>query len=92
MQQYEEFISAKSKMSESHGFDIDTGMLNKHLFDFQRDIVKWALAKGKAAIFADCGLGKTLMQLSWAISISSLYGFTTHEIQGRCYRNERLSW
>ncbi len=69
MQQYEEFISAKSKMSESHGFDIDTGMLNKHLFDFQRDIVKWALAKGKAAIFADCGLGKTLMQLSWAYEI-----------------------
>ena len=69
MQQYEEFISAKSKMSESHGFDIATGMLNKHLFDFQRDIVKWALAKGKAAIFADCGLGKTLMQLSWAHEI-----------------------
>ena len=66
---YNAFINSKSKMSESHGFDIDTGMLNKHLFDFQRDIVKWALAKGKAAIFADCGLGKTLMQLSWAYEI-----------------------
>lgn len=66
---YNDFINSKSKMSESHGFDIDTGMLNKHLFDFQRDIVKWALAKGKAAIFADCGLGKTLMQLSWAYEI-----------------------
>lgn len=66
---YNAFINSKSKMSESHGFDIDTSILNKHLFDFQRDIVKWALAKGKAAIFADCGLGKTLMQLSWAYEI-----------------------
>ena len=45
---YNSFIKSKSKMSESHGFDIDTSMLNKHLFDFQRDIVKWALAKGKS--------------------------------------------
>lgn len=36
------------------------------LFDFQSDIVKWALRRGRAAIFADCGLGKTAMQLSWA--------------------------
>lgn len=36
------------------------------LFDFQRDIVRWSLKKGRAAIFADCGLGKTLMQLEWA--------------------------
>ena len=36
------------------------------LFDFQRDIVKWALRRGRAAIFADCGMGKTPMQLSWA--------------------------
>jgi superfamily II DNA or RNA helicase len=36
------------------------------LFPFQRDIVKWALRRGRAALFADCGLGKTPMQLSWA--------------------------
>ena len=36
------------------------------LFDFQRDIVRWALRRGRAAIFADCGLGKTPMQLEWA--------------------------
>jgi superfamily II DNA or RNA helicase len=36
------------------------------LYDFQKDIVRWALAKGRAAIFADCGLGKTPMQLEWA--------------------------
>jgi len=36
------------------------------LFDFQRDIVNWALRRGRAAIFADCGMGKTPMQLEWA--------------------------
>ncbi|BDU72357.1 DEAD/DEAH box helicase [Mesoterricola silvestris] len=39
------------------------------LFPFQRDIVKWALRRGRAAIFADCGLGKTPMQLAWADQI-----------------------
>ncbi len=40
--------------------------LSKNLFGFQRDIVAWALRLGRAAIFADCGMGKTLMQLEWA--------------------------
>jgi len=40
--------------------------LNPLLFDFQRDIVGWALRRGRAAIFADCGMGKTAMQLEWA--------------------------
>ena len=40
------------------------------LFDFQRDLVEWALRKGRAAIFADCGLGKTPMQLVWAENIA----------------------
>lgn len=62
--QYSEFIKSKTRLFESHGIDVDT--LHADLFDFQRDIVRWALAKGRAAIFADCGLGKTLMQLVWA--------------------------
>ena len=66
---YNEFIAAKAKPSESHGFTVSANALNPNLFDFQRDIVKWALAKGRAAIFADCGLGKTLMQLSWAYEV-----------------------
>lgn len=36
------------------------------MFPFQHDIVKWACALGKCAVFADCGLGKTMMQLQWA--------------------------
>ena len=36
------------------------------MFLFQRDITRWALAKGRAAVFAGTGLGKTVMQLEWA--------------------------
>ena len=67
---YKTFIDSKSRITESHGFEISAENLHPNLFDFQRDIVRWALAKGRAAIFADCGLGKTLMQLSWAYEVS----------------------
>lgn len=43
---------------------------NPRLFQWQSDIVRWALMKGRAAIFADCGLGKTAMQLQWAEQVS----------------------
>ena len=62
--QYQEFIENKKITTVSTGFKPDT--LNEMLFDFQRDITKWACKKGKAAIWADCGLGKTPMQLEWA--------------------------
>ena len=61
---YQEFLDSKTKAAPSCGFD--PGDLNPMLFDFQRDIVRWACKKGRAAIFADCGLGKTPMQLEWA--------------------------
>ena len=54
---------------ESSGFNIDKSELNPMLYEFQKDIVRWALKKGKACIFADCGLGKTPMQLSWAYHV-----------------------
>lgn len=63
---YESFILSKAQPAECHGFEVSAQHLPAVLFDFQRDIVRWALAKGRAAIFADCGLGKTLMQLAWA--------------------------
>lgn len=63
---YTDFIYEKSTNIENTGFDINKDELNTKLYDFQKDIVKWALKKGKAAIFADCGLGKTFMQLEWA--------------------------
>jgi len=69
---YEEFILSKIKSVSHSGFDTDD--LNPNLFDFQRFIVKRALNAGKYAIFADCGLGKTLIQLSWAEAVASHTG------------------
>ena len=66
---YKEFLQNKRFVLESSGFDIDKSELNPMLYEFQKDIVRWALKKGKACIFADCGLGKTPMQLSWAYQV-----------------------
>ncbi len=64
---YEEFIVHKTTASiHSDSIRVEADDLNPMLYKFQRDIVRWALAKGRAAIFADCGLGKTPMQLEWS--------------------------
>ncbi len=67
--EYLDFLKSKRFVLESSGFDIDKSELNPMLYRFQKDIVRWALKKGKACIFADCGLGKTPMQLSWAYQV-----------------------
>ena len=67
---YEDFLKTKEKTFISSGFDVKESQLNNHLFDFQKHIVKIALRKGRFAVFADCGLGKTLMQLSWAEQVA----------------------
>lgn len=64
---YQEFLQQKQKTHIESGFEVD--QLNSNLFDFQKFIVKRALKAGKYAIFADCGLGKTLMQLEWAYQV-----------------------
>jgi len=69
MNTYDEFIEQKRIVVPPSGFDVDVDSLNAMLFPFQKDIVRWALARGKAAIFADCGLGKTPMQLEWAYQV-----------------------
>ncbi len=71
---YRDFISTKAIVQESAGITVDKETLNPMLYDFQKDIVRWALAKGKAAIFADCGLGKTPMQLEWARRVHEATG------------------
>lgn len=65
-----EFLNNKKFILDSSGFDVDKCTLNAKLFDYEKDIVRWALAKGRAAIFADCGLGKTAMQLEWARQVA----------------------
>ena len=69
---YSDFLEAKLKLKSSAGIEVEK--LNKHLFDFQKFIVKKALSAGKYAIFADCGLGKTLMQLEWANQVNKFTG------------------
>lgn len=62
---YDEFIESKRLKDTPTGLaKIPT--LNPSLFPFQQDIVRWALRRGRACIFADCGMGKTPMQLEWA--------------------------
>ena len=65
MSAYNEFLRSKAVVDLPSGLEI-TGDLNPSLFEFQRDLTRWALRRGRAAIFADCGMGKTPMQLVWA--------------------------
>lgn len=71
---YSSFIESKSFVNYEHGFDCDDSLLPPALFPFQQAIVKWALKKGRAAIFADTGLGKTAMQLAWANAVHQFTG------------------
>jgi len=68
MNNYNDFIKTKSFASKPAGFDPD--LSDYPLFNYQVDITRWACVRGKAAIFADTGLGKTLMQLSWADQVA----------------------
>ena len=69
---YDAFIASKNKIAQASGFEPTE--LNRHLFDWQRSVVTWTIKNGRAAIFADCGLGKTLQQLEWARQVSEHCG------------------
>lgn len=64
---YAEFLAGKGRTVKETGFEW-TGK-NPKLFDWQNDVVRWALRKGRAAIFSNCGTGKTPMLLQWAEEI-----------------------
>lgn len=68
MNSYEKFLKSKQVTISPSGFTPET--LNSQLFEFQSDIDRWGLERGRAAIFADCGLGKTPMQLVWAEAVT----------------------
>jgi len=70
---YKDFIETKRKKIENVGFDIREKEYNKNLFDFQRFILTQAIKRGRFAIFADCGLGKTIIQLNWAEIIKNRF-------------------
>ena len=69
-QKYTDFLESKQKKHVFSGFKIAESKLNASMFPFQKFIVSRALSAGKYAIFADCGLGKTLMQLEWSYQVS----------------------
>jgi len=71
---YIEFLESKLQLSRSCGFEIDLAEINPILKPHQRDIVRWAVRKGRAAIFAAFGLGKTFMQLEIARLIAKNTG------------------
>jgi hypothetical protein len=69
---YEAFISSKLHTAPPTGMQVSRDDIHPMLFDFQRDLVEWALSRGRAAVFADCGLGKTFIQLEWARFIGNV--------------------
>jgi Rad3-related DNA helicase len=70
---YAEFIAKKDRLDKPSGFDPGDAMTSA-LFPFQKAIVRWACRRGRAAIWADCGLGKTLMALDWARLVTEHVG------------------
>ena len=66
-QKYFEFLKQKDNVVKSVGHKIEIDTIHHILFDFQKDIVIWAVSKGRDAIFLDTGMGKTFIQLEWAI-------------------------
>jgi len=67
-EEYKAFLDGKMHRGCDHGFEPLS--LSDDLFDFQRALTEWSLRKGRAAIWADCGLGKTPMQLVWADNVA----------------------
>ena len=63
---YADFVARKLETVAPAGIDVPDNWRGDGLFDFQSDLVRWALRRGRAAIFADTGLGKSRMQLMWA--------------------------
>ena len=63
---YTSFLASKALRVEMRGPDCVAADVNPMLFPFQRDLTAWAVRKGRAALFADTGLGKTFMQVEWA--------------------------
>ena len=64
---YADFLARKAQLGGEYGFD--PSFIPNGAFDFQTALIEWAARKGRAGIFADCGLGKTMMQLAWAENV-----------------------
>ena len=67
MSDYAKFLEGRAQDSDGYGFE--PTILPDFLFPFQRTLTDWAVRQGRGAIFADCGLGKTPMELVWAQNV-----------------------
>lgn len=74
MDEYAEFLARKTVASPAVGFSPDVSTFPPAMKAFQRDIVTWACRRGRAAVFAGTGLGKTLQQLAWARQVCDQTG------------------
>lgn len=72
--EYKDFLKTKEVQSINAGIKIDKSEINNMLFPFQKDIVSWALQKGRAAVFSDCGTGKSAIQLEFARIVTEKHG------------------
>lgn len=63
---YQSFLASKRHTSRGDGITVDCDEIHPGLFDFQRELVQWALQQSRAALFCDTGMGKTIQQLCWA--------------------------
>lgn len=68
---YQQFIDSKRTSAKLSGFDVSASAINPMLFDWQQAVDRWALRLGKAALFEECGLGKTAQQLEWAKHVAN---------------------
>jgi hypothetical protein len=71
---YTDFLTTKRAADVPTGFDPSPAFYPKSAFNFQRDAISWGCRRGRAAFFEDCGLGKTLQQLTLADQIISRVG------------------
>lgn len=63
---YADFLASKHRAAPTHGRPVDRGAVHPRLFGFQAHVTRWAVQRGRAAVWADTGLGKTAIQLEWA--------------------------
>ena len=66
---YDEFLHNKQRNPPDCGFERQKEQMNAMMFEWQKDITRWALRKGRSALFEDCGNGKTIQQLEFCQAV-----------------------
>lgn len=77
MMDYDGFLRSKQRIPPACGFDRPKEQMNPRMFEWQKDITRWAIRKGRAALFEDCGNGKTIQQLEFCKAVGEHTGKPT---------------